>query len=99
MCSAVFNYSRCAARLTINSLSESGVILGSVLDTVQVAKGVDMSSFHCASALLSFGTISVRGVFCCFSKEFWYAMLIALLDLGTRFFLRFLEEYHVVLGS
>jgi hypothetical protein len=25
-----------------------------------------MSSFHCASALLSFGTISVRGAFCFF---------------------------------
>ena len=31
-----------------------------------------MSSFHCVSAseLLSFGTISVRGGFCCFCKRF-----------------------------
>jgi hypothetical protein len=81
----VFNYSRGAATLTVNSLSESGVILGSVLDIVPVTRGADMSSFHSASALLSFGIILVRGAFSCFSKESWYAMLIALLDLGTRF--------------
>ena len=55
--------------MTVNSLSESGVILGSVLDIVQVARGADMSSSHSASALLSFGTISVRGAFCCFCKK------------------------------
>jgi hypothetical protein len=52
--------------LTVDSPSESGIIVGSALDIVQAARGVDMSSFRCvsASALLSFGTISVGGAFC-----------------------------------
>lgn len=49
--------------MTANSLSESGVILGSGLDIVQEARGAGMSSFYSASALLSFGTLSVRGAF------------------------------------
>ena len=95
MCSVVFNYSQGVATLTVNSLSESGVILGSVLDIVQVARGVDKSSIHSVSALLSFGIIFVSGGFCCFEKDFWYAMLIALLNLGTLFSLRVFKEYSV----
>ena len=89
----MFNYIRGVATLTVNSLSDSGVTFGSVLDIVPVARGADMSSFHCASALLSFGTISVRGAFCFFfAEDFWYAMLIALLSL---IFSQVLKEYSV----